>query len=229
MTAIQFTDRSTVELIKTDFADEWPVLAARTSTLGAKSTPEEREGLIDCLIRERHGVPFEHMHISYRVTTPIFVWRQIVKHRAGVSLSEESGRYRELEPEFYVLPPSRPVSQTGKPMAYQFEQGDDNQFMTACAAQASAGSFCWYLYENQLKMGIAREVARMVLPLNTMSTGILTFNARSLMHFLQLRTEAAGSHPQFEIARVAEQLAVHPASAAPITFESFIKHGSIAP
>lgn len=229
MSELKFISDIPVEMIRTDFDDKIPVLAARTSTLGAESTPQERDGLIKALIREGHGVPFEHMHITFRVTAPIFVWRQVVKHRAGVSLSEESGRYRELKPVFYVPPGDRPLVQTGKPMEYQFEDGTAPQIFATGSELKQLAREAWGGYQYLLDEGVAREVARMVLPLNTMSTGIITFNARSLMKFLELRTSQSGSHPQWEIERLAEDMGFYLALHAPITYLAFTENGYKAP
>lgn len=228
MSEIEFVDRMSVELIKTDFDDKTPVLAARTSTVGAESTPDERDGLIRALIRDGHGVPFEHMSITFRIEAPLFVWPQIQQHRAGTSLSRESGRYRELKPRFYVPPEDRPIIQVGKPMDYQLVHADSEQYRKRFEMR-TASRYTWDNYQYMLRIGVAREVARMVLPMNTMSVGVMTFNARSLMHFLQLRTPHAGSHPQHEIAEIAIQMSLAAAACAPITFDAFRKNGWKAP
>lgn len=229
MTEIEFVDRTSVELLYTDFDDTKPVLAARTSTLGAQSTPAERLGLIRALIRDGHGVPFEHMHITFRIEAPLFVWPQIQQHRVGTSLSRESGRYRELKPRFYVPPEGRPIIQVGKPMEYRIESGTDEQHGSLASEFGYVCREGWTTYEHLLKEGVAREVARMVLPFNTMSVGVMTFNARSLMHFLQLRTYDAGSHPQYEVAQIAYAMETIALFEAPETFEAFNDNGSKAP
>lgn len=229
MTEIEFVDRVNVELIRTDFDDTIPVLAARTSTLGASSTPEERRGLIRALIRDGHGVPFEHMHITFRIEAPLFIWPQIQQHRAGTSLSRESGRYRELAPRFYVPPEGRPIVQIGKPMEYRIESGTDEQHGNMSAQMGYVCREAWYAYQQLLSDGVAREVARMILPFNTMSVGVMTFNARSLMHFLQLRTSEAGSHPQFEVEWIANQMCSSFGEYAPETYTAFMQNGWVAP
>lgn len=228
-TGIEFVDSMSVELVKTDFDDKTPVLAARTSTIGAESTFAERAGLINALIRDKHGVPFEHMSITFRIEAPLFVWPQIQQHRTGTSLSRESGRYRELKPRFYVPPRDRPIIQVGKPMDYQIESGTEDQH--GCMAQdiSYLSEEAWGVYKGLLEDGVAREVARMVLPMNTMSVGVMTFNARSLMYFLQLRTYEAGSHPQYEIARIAYEMAEYFHVSAPETYWAFSTNGWRAP
>jgi thymidylate synthase (FAD) len=229
MSEIEFVDRMNVEVLYTDFDDTKPVLAARTSTLGASSTPEERRGLIRALIRDGHGVPFEHMHITFRIEAPLFVWPQIQQHRVGTSLSRESGRYRELSPRFYVPPEGRPIVQVGKPMEYRIESGTDEQHGNMAAQMGYTCQVAWDSYQELLSDGIAREVARMALPSNTMTVGVMTFNARSLMHFLQLRTYDAGSHPQYEVAQIAYAMETLALFEAPETFAAFNDNGSKAP
>jgi thymidylate synthase (FAD) len=125
MSEITFTSDIDVELLWTNFSDDKPIIAARTSTKGGDATSDSGRGLIRALVRDGHGVPFEHMTMTVRVTAPLFVWPQIQQHRAGVSLSRESGRYRELEPAFYIPDWDRPLKQVGKPMEYKFEEPDD--------------------------------------------------------------------------------------------------------
>lgn len=157
--------------------------------------------------------------------------RQLVKHRAGLSLSEESGRYKELEPVFYV-PGDRPLCQVGKPMDYNLVHGDvDADEIRSTILDAA--TLAYSAYRCMIRDGVAREVARMVLPLNLMTTGVITFNARSLMHFLSLRTDKPGSqrvsHPQYEIEMLADQLEVMFKRYMPITWAAFNEHGRLAP
>lgn len=233
MTDIQFTSNIDVELLKTDFSDEWPIIAARTSTKGAGAGSEAGAGLVNALVRDHHGVPFEHETATWRIRVPVFVQRQLVKHRAGVSVSEESGRYRELEPLFYVPEAARPLAQVGKPMEYNLIPGDIGQRnlvaedLRVIAAQAYAS------YKGMIDAGVTRELARAVLPLNWMTTAVVTFNARSLMHFLSLRTSKPGavlvSHPQYEIEVLADAFEDTLREFAPLTHRAFDLNGRVAP
>ena len=97
-----------VELVKSSASDSDVLFAARVSTLGEQSLdelqkdPERSKGLINYLMRDRHGSPFEHNSMTFFVSAPIFVFREFMRHRVGWSYNEESGRYRELDPVFYV-------------------------------------------------------------------------------------------------------------------------------
>ncbi len=152
-------------------------------------------------------------------------WHNFLANGLVVHNSEESGRYRELGPVFYIPPKDRPLTQTGKAMDYCFEPGTDEQRFVVESEYGGIAIKAWRSYQRQLSSGIAREVARGVLPLNTMSTGILTFNAVSLMHFLELRTPEAGSHPQFEVTQVAYPLAQFFSVYAPVSFAAFADNG----
>jgi hypothetical protein len=90
---IRFRSDVTVELVKHSAGDQDVLWAARVSTAG---------GLINYLMRDRHGSPFEHNSMTFFVSAPIFVFREFHRHRVGWSYNEESGRYRELQPVFYV-------------------------------------------------------------------------------------------------------------------------------
>lgn len=218
-----------VELIKTDFDDRWPAFAARTSTFGDEATIEHREGLVRRLVSDHHGVPFEHMTATWRMTLPIFTWEQAVKHRAGVSVSRESGRYRELKPHFYVPPVGRPLGQVGKAMDYEMVERTDLH-PTVLKSLRTAFEASWEQYQWMLSIGTTKEIARSALPTAIMSTGVVTMNARALMHFLHLRTTDAGtSHPQFEIEQLARRLEETLYEFAPVTAKSFTDSGRVTP
>jgi len=105
-----------VELIDSMGNDALVVRAARVSTSGRSATNyvgcEHDAGLVNYLMRNRHGSPFEHTAFTFYVEAPIFVWREIMRHRIA-SYNEESARYRQLAPEFYVPPPERDLVQSG--------------------------------------------------------------------------------------------------------------------
>lgn len=200
---MKFRSDMKVELVDFMGGDGRVVQAARTSTLGAAASEEkESAGLINFLVRERHQVPLEHSVFTFRIEAPIFVTRQILKHRIA-SISEESGRYREMDGEFYVPPIWRPLGQTGKTGQYNmvhldFQAVEDTQLLIERASTAA-----WETYKELLALGVAKEMARTVLPVNLYSSMYLTINARSLMNFLSLRNE---HHAQWETREVAKQM-----------------------
>jgi thymidylate synthase (FAD) len=230
MSELTFRSDVTVQLINSMASDEAVTMAARVST-GAGQDLTKDQGLINYLMRDRHGSPFEHNAFTFYIEAPLFVFREFQRHRIA-SYNEESGRYKELEPVFYVTPEDRKLIQVGKPGAYTFENGDYVQVKTA-AAELERNSFESYgAYQAMLNKGIAREVARMVLPLNIYSSMYVTMNARSLMNFLSLRSLEQGTYPSFpqqEIAWVADGMEAHFGEKMPHTYAAFIKNGRVAP
>ena len=222
----------TVELVQSMASDAAVVQAARVST-GASSESTERDaGLINYLMRDRHGSPFEHNAFTFYIEAPIFVFREFMRHRIA-SYNEESGRYKELEPVFYVPAPERKLIQVGKVGAYEFVEGSNEQFVVTSDSIKDSCVFAYEKYTDMLNAGVAREVARAVLPVNTYSSMFVTMNARSLMNFLSLRTTREGtqfpSFPQREIELVAEQMEILCAGKMPITYKTFNENGRVAP
>jgi thymidylate synthase (FAD) len=183
-------------------------------------------------MRDRHGSPFEHNSMTFYVQAPIFVFREFMRHRIA-SYNEESGRYRELRPVFYVPAADRNLIQVGKPGSYDFEPGTAEQIALTAEATKLAVTFAYEQYERMLAAGVAREVARGVLPVATYSSMYVTMNSRSLMNFLSLRTKREGTHfpsfPQREIEMVAEKMEDAWAKLMPITYEMFNANGRVAP
>ncbi|CAB4579475.1 unannotated protein [freshwater metagenome] len=235
---IQFRDDVSVELVKSSASDADVIWAARVSTAGDKSLEDvgadasKSEGLINYLARERHGSPFEHTSMTFFISAPIFVFREFMRHRIA-SYNEESGRYRELRPVFYVPSKDRKLVQIGKPGAYSFIEGTAEQHQLTVDAIKQTCTLAYENYQKLLTAGVAREVARAVLPVTLYSSMYVTMNARALMNFLSLRTAREGSHfpsyPQREIEMVAEKMEAEFAKLMPITYGAFEKSGRIAP
>ena len=149
------------------------------------------------------------------------------------SYNEESGRYRELAPVFYVPGRERALVQEGKPGHYRFTEGDDDQYKLVTEAMEQSYRRSYEAYQEMLAAGVAREVARSVLPVGLFSSMYATCNARSLMHFLSLRTKderaTVPSFPQREIEMVAEKMEAIWAGLMPITHAAFNATGRVAP
>jgi len=235
---IIFRDDVSVELVKSSASDADVVWAARVSTAGDKSLEDvgadasKSEGLINYLARERHGSPFEHTSMTFFISAPIFVFREFMRHRIA-SYNEESGRYRELKPVFYVPSKERKLVLIGKAGSYTFVDGTAEQYEITVAAIKETCILAYDNYQKMLAAGVAREVARAVLPVTLYSSMYVTMNARALMNFLSLRTAREGSHfpsyPQREIEMVAEKMEAEFAKLMPITYGAFEKSGRIAP
>jgi thymidylate synthase (FAD) len=235
---IEFRSDVTVELVRASAHDSDVLFAARVSTKGEQSLEdveadaERSKGLINFLMRSRHGTPYEHNSMTFYVHAPIFVFREHMRHRIA-SYNEESGRYRELLPVFYVPGPDRKLVQEGKPGHYTFVEGTAEQHALVDAETRRVCTEAYAAYRRMLEAGVAREVARIVLPLTIYSSMYVTFNARSLMNFLSLRTKRDDAHfpsfPQREIEMVAEQMEDHWARLMPITHAAFEANGRVAP
>ncbi len=221
----------TVELIDSMGGDESIVRFARVSS-GTTGTESSNKGLIRMLMRDRHGSPFESPVLQYRIECPIFVAREFFRHRIA-SYNETSGRYRELEPVFYVPGSERPLRQIGKPGAYTFEPGEYGQIVLTQAAHKRSAKAAWGEYELMLGSGIAREVARNVLPLSIYTSFYVNFNLRSLMNFLSLRwaheESKTPTFPLKEIEMVAKQMDVYATEIAPVAMAAFTEFGRVAP
>ena len=236
--AAEFRSDVTVELVRSSARDSDVLFAARVSTKGEQSLEdveadaERSKGLINYLMRSRHGSPFEHNSMTFYVQAPIFVFRELMRHRMA-SYNEESGRYRELRPVFYVPGPDRMLVQEGKPGHYEFVPGSPDQHKQVEEETRQVCTEAYAAYQRMLDAGIAREVARIVLPLTIYSSAYVTVNARSLMNVLSLRTRrddsAFPSFPQREIEMVADQMEAAWAKLMPISHAAFERNHRVAP
>jgi len=235
---IKFRSDVTVELVKESASDADVIWAARVSTKGDQSLEEIKEdtnasaGLINYLMRDRHGSPFEHSVMTFFVQAPIFMWREHFRHRMA-SYNEESGRYKVLEPTFYVPGPERKLIQIGKAGAYEFVDGTPEQLAIVTEETKKSCTVAYDSYQAMLDAGVAREVARIVLPVTIYSSAYVTMNARAMMNFLSLRRKAEGSHfpsfPQREIEMVAEKYEEAFQKLMPLTHAAFVANGRVAP
>ena len=234
----QFRSDVTVELVRASARDADVLFAARVSTRGEASLEDvdadatRSAGLLNYLMRDRHGSPFEHNSMTFYVQAPIFVFREFMRHRIA-SYNEESGRYRELRPVFYVPGPQRRLVQEGKPGQYRFVEGTDEQRELVETETRAVCGEAYAAYRRMLAAGVAREVARIVLPVTIYSSMYVTLNARSLMNVLSLRTQhdeaRFPSFPQREIEMCAEQMETSWAALMPLTHAAFERNGRVAP
>ena len=183
-------------------ADDLSVVnAARVSFARHKEAMDASdEGLVRFLMRERHGTPFEHNAFRFHVRCPIFVAREWFRHRIG-SYNEFSMRYAEAKDDFYVPAPEDVRTQVGKPGSYTFEQVPAAVAAETRAALEESYRSAFATYQELVGKGIAREVARAVLPVGIYTEFFWTVNARALMNFLSLRNAETA---QREIRRFAE-------------------------
>lgn len=229
MTKAQFRSDVTVTLMDSMGTEESIVRAARVSTLGANSRGSQANtGLVRFLYREGHGTPFESIQMQFYFEVPIFVSRQILKHRLS-SINESSGRYSEMEGMFYLPHNKRKVVQTGKTGAYNFVE-DEKKLAQTRRWIKRVSRFSWFAYESMLKLGVSKEVSRMVLPVNLYSSMYFTANLRSVLNFLSLRKDwgpdaVHQSKAQDEISQVADEIARYVAKMFPTVWEMFVASG----
>jgi thymidylate synthase (FAD) len=207
-----------VRLVDYMGSDQSIVQAARVSYgAGTKSVREDR-GLIRYLMRHDHTTPFEMVVLKFHIKAPIFVVRQWMRHRTA-SINEESARYSIMKEEFHE-PAWGDVG---------FQSKDNKQGRSHDAVpQEVVQRFLDFLkedrdtayahYEKFLEDNIARELARIVLPLSLYSEFYWQMNLHNLLHFLRLRMDP---HAQQEIRDYANQVAVCAQAVAPIAWEAF--------
>jgi thymidylate synthase (FAD) len=182
-------------------------------------------GLIGFLMRERHGTPFEHNAFRFHIRCPIFVAREWFRHRVG-SFNEFSMRYARATDDFYVPAAEDVRTQVGKPGAYSFEPVDADLAEETRERLREIYDAAYATYEDLVERGVARELARAVLPVGAYTEFFWTVNARSLMNFLSLRAAEAA---QREIRRYAEACETFLAAQMPVTYEAFLANGRTAP
>jgi thymidylate synthase (FAD) len=246
MTELRFTSEITVELIQQIGNDHVIACAARVST-GRDSEavePAADAGLIRFLMQNRHGTPFEHGSMTVRVHAPIKVWREWHRHRIGIALheegldwsfNEESGRYKQLEPVFYLPPRDRLMI---RPEGFRsarpaFDLANDEEYANTIGELKEGYEYAYRMYERMLHRGVDRGLARDVLGVGIYSACYCTANPRSIMHFLELRTNVPGakrpSKPLYEIEVAARKLETLFMAHWPVTYMAWQENGRAAP
>jgi thymidylate synthase (FAD) len=208
-------------------ADDLSVVnGARVSFARKKDEMDESdEGLIRFLMRDRHGTPFEHNSFRFHIRCPIFVAREWMRHRVG-SFNEFSMRYAKASDDFYVPQPEDVRTQVGKPGAYTFEPVDPGLAEQTRDELRAVYDAAFETYERLVEQGVARELARCVIPVGAYTEFYWTINARSLMNFVSLR---ASETAQREIRRYAEAVEQFFAGHMPVTHAAFVANDRTAP
>jgi thymidylate synthase (FAD) len=208
-------------------ADDLAVVnGARVSFARRKEAMDESDdGLIRFLMREKHASPFEHAVFRFHVRCPIFVAREWFRHRWS-SFNEFSMRYAKATDDFYVPEPEDVRTQVGKPGAYSFEPVDPEVAETTRDELRSVYEAAFDAYQRLVDQGVARELARAVLPVGAYTEFYWTVNARALMNFVSLRNHESA---QREIRRYAEAVEALFADRMPVTAAAFVANGRVAP
>ena len=237
MAEVKFTSEISVEEIQHIGDDSVIVAAARVSTKGWSAVPsDESYGLIKYLMTHRHGTPFEHGSLTVRVHAPIKVWREWHRHRIEWSFNEQSGRYSQLEPLFYLPSRDRPMMKVdewkpGRPKFLVCK--DDLIYRVLCDNLKRSYSLAYEEYQKNLELGIDPGLARDCLPVGIYSACYCTANPRSIMAFLSLRTHESEakfpSYPLWEIEIAARKLETVFTQHWPLTYKAFNECGRVAP
>jgi thymidylate synthase (FAD) len=200
---------------------------------------ESYDGLIHCvevphrtLYVRRNGypvfcgnTPFEHNSFRFHIRAPIFVAREWMRHRVG-SFNEFSMRYARATDDFYVPAAEDVRTQVGKPGAYSFDPVSREIAETTREELSAVYQTAYATYERLVELGVARELARSVLPVGAYTEFYWTVNARSLMNFVSLR---AAETAQREIRRYAEACEQFLAEKMPVTYAAFVANDRVAP
>ena len=223
---IPVLDHGFVRLDDAMASDLSVVNGARVSFARHKSEMDESDaGLIRFLMRDRHGTPFEHNAFRFHVRAPLFVAREWFRHRVG-SFNEFSMRYAKASDEFYVPEPDDVRSQVGKPGAYSFEPVEPELAESTREELRDVYDAAYATYTRLVEQGVARELARLVMPMGAYTEFYWTVNARSLMNFISLR---AAETAQREIRRYADACERFFADKMPVTYSAFVDNGRVAP
>jgi thymidylate synthase (FAD) len=223
---IRVLDHGFVRLDDVMASDLSVVNGARVSFARRKDELDDSDvGLIKFLMRERHASPFEHSVFRFHIRCPIFVAREWMRHRWS-SFNEFSLRYAKATEDFYVPAAEDVRSQVGKPGAYTFETVEPELAEHTRDALRDVYEHAYATYERLVEAGVAREVARSVLPVGAYTEFYWTVNARSLMNFVSLR---ASETAQREIRRYAEACELFLEQRMPITYAAFVANDRTAP
>jgi thymidylate synthase (FAD) len=218
---IPVLDKGFVRLVDYLGGDSRIVQAARVSYGAGTKTVREDRALIHYLMRNEHTSPFEQVILTFHCKMPIFVARQWVRHRTA-RLNEISGRYSVMKDEFYVPDPEqvRLQSQVNK-QGRSEEAVPPEQAEELIRRMEEDQERLYERYEEILELGVARELARINLPLSLYTEWYWQIDLHNLFHFLRLRMD---EHAQYEIRCYALALARCAKAVAPMAYEAFEEH-----
>ncbi|GHV76007.1 flavin-dependent thymidylate synthase [Spirochaetia bacterium] len=214
-------DKGFIRLVDYLGGDERVVQSARVSYGEGTKSYREDAGLIDYLLRNRHTSPFEQISLTFHVKMPIFIARQWIRHRTA-RLNEISGRYSVMKDDFYV-----PVPEDVALQSTDNKQGRSDKALESAAVEkvrsflAEGQKRAYGEYTSLIDQGIARELARINLPLSLYTEIYWNIDLHNLFHFLELRL---GAHAQKEIRLYARTLLEITKKVVPRCCESFERH-----
>jgi len=210
-------DKGFVALVDYMGGDSAIVQAARVSYGKGTKSVNDDTGLIRYLMRHRHTTPFEMVELKFVASMPIYVARQWVRHRTA-NINEYSARYSEVPEKFDIpeLERIQPQSTSNKQGREGVIAPEISQEFKNAVEEVSKKSY--EHYQKAIKNGVARETARIVLPLNTYTEWYWKIDLHNLFHFLSLRLD---SHAQYEIRAYSQAMADITKKVAPIAYKAF--------
>lgn len=211
-------DKGFVRLVDVMGDDNSIVQAARVSYGKGTKTLREDRALIRYLMRHSHTSPFEMVELKFHVKLPIFVARQWIRHRTA-NVNEYSGRYSEMRDEFYLPEPNQIHSQSSdNKQGRSDEELPENMVVDILQKMKNLQQSSYVDYLYYLDNNLARELARINLPLSTYTEWYWKIDLHNLFHFLKLRMDA---HAQYEIRVYADTIAEIVKQILPIAYEAF--------
>ena len=233
MTEAEFSSNITVKLVRTWGDDKTVPDTARVSSLGDEEyadlllhdgdaflLTDADMALIGMLSENHHTSPFEHMGATFFLDVPIFVMREWMRHRTQ-SYNEVSGRWKVLDGRFYIPDHDRPTLQVGRTGEYSFVANDVTNSYARQGIRA-ANMMAWAEYERMLEHNVAKEVARMCLPVNIYTQVIVSANYLNWVRFLNLRAVPQAMH---EIRQAAFQVQGLLTERFPVSTAAWFKDG----
>lgn len=230
--AIPLLDHGFIRVIDYMGTDSAIVQAARVSYGKGTKKINEDAGLLNYLLRHRHTTPFEMCEIKFHVKMPMFVARQWIRHRTA-NVNEYSARYSIMDREFYVPQPQHLAAQSRTNRQGRADVLEGEEAARALEWLKEDASRAYDHYETMLnedaagnildesKQGLARELARMNLPVNFYTQWYWKIDLHNLLHFLSLR---ADSHAQYEIRVYAQAMLDLVKRWVPITYDAFERY-----
>jgi thymidylate synthase (FAD) len=221
-TPIPVLDHGFVRVVDYMGNDNAIVQAARVSYGDGTKTLRDDEGLIRYLLRHRHTTPFEMCEIKFHIKLPIFIARQWIRHRTA-NVNEYSGRYSVMDDDFYLPKPEHLASQASNNKQGRGEvlEGEAAKVASELIERDSKIAYEHYLKLLDGNVGLARELARMILPVNYYTQWYWKIDLHNLLHFLSLR---ADSHAQYEIRAYANAMLELVKAWVPITHQAFMDY-----
>ena len=218
---IPVLDKGFVRLVDYMGGDERIVSSARVSYGAGTKTVRQDRGLIHYLIRNWHTSPFEQVQLTFHTKMPVFVARQWVRHRTA-RLNEISGRYSVMKDDFYVPSPEHVLPQSANnKQGRGGERFDEITEAGLVERFRSEQAEAYRAYGEMLDLDVARELARINLPLSLYTEWYWQIDLHNLFHFLRLRMDP---HAQYEIRVYAEAMAQCARAVAPLAYEAFEEH-----